>query len=214
MKAQAFIRENLRLEPVPGLSGIRLYTAHSGSRLSQLATGADAPAPYWAYPWAGGLALAHHIRTNPGLVRNKRVLDLGAGSGLVAIAAAQAGATAFAAEIDPHGQAAIGLNADANGVTIKLIPVDLAGPPPTNIDLIAAGDVFYNADVAAVMLPFLERCSAAGVSVLIGDPARRDLPLDRLREIASYPVGDVGDARKSTERIGRIYTPISQQTSS
>ncbi len=209
--AAAFIKASLRREPVAGLPGISLYTAHPASRLSQLAT---EDAPYWAYQWAGGLALAHHFQAHPNLVRGKRILDLGAGSGLIAIAAAQAGATAFAAEIDPHGQAAISLNAEANGVTVQLTSVDLAGPPPTNIDLIAAGDVFYNADVAAVMLPFLERCSAASVSVLIGDPARRDLPLDRLREIASYPVGDVGDARKSTERIGRIYTPISQQTSS
>jgi predicted nicotinamide N-methyase len=214
LKAQAFIRENLRLEPVPGLPGIRLYTAHSGSRLSQLATGADAPAPYWAYPWAGGLALAHHIRAYPDLVRNKRVLDLGAGSGLVAIAAAQAGATTFAAEIDPYGREAIGLNAKANDVEIALIELSLSDEPPPSIDMILAGDVFYNAEVAAIMLPFLQRCASAGLAVLIGDPNRRDLPADRLQEIASYPVGDVGDARKSTERIGRVYTPVSQQTSS
>jgi predicted nicotinamide N-methyase len=214
LKAHAFIRENLRLEPVPGLPGIRLYTAHSGSRLSQLAMGADASAPYWAYPWAGGLALAHHIRTNPGLVRNKRVLDLGAGSGLVAIAAAQAGATTFAAEIDPYGRAAIGLNAKANSVEIALVELSLSDEPPPSIDMILAGDVFYNAEAAAIMLPFLQRCASAGVAVFIGDLNRRDLPADRLQEIASYPVGDVGDARKSTERIGRVYTLILQQTSS
>jgi predicted nicotinamide N-methyase len=100
----AFIRTCLRLEPVPGLPGIKLYTAHSGSRLSRLAKTGDAPAPYWAYPWAGGLALAHHFRAAADLVRGRRVLDLGAGSGLVAIAAAQAGATPFAAEMIPMGE--------------------------------------------------------------------------------------------------------------
>jgi predicted nicotinamide N-methyase len=212
--AASFIKANLRLEPVPGLPGITLYTAHSGSRLSRLAIHGDAPAPYWAYQWAGGLALAHHFAEEPELLRGKRVLDLGAGSGLVAIAAAKAGATALAAEIDEHGRAAIGLNAEANGVTVKLVDVDLGGAPPEGVDLIAAGDVFYNAEVASRMLPFLERCAAAGLSVLIGDPERRDLPINRLREIASYPVGDVGDARASTERVGRVYTLISQQTSS
>ena len=211
--AAAFIKANLRLEPVPGLSGIRLYAAHSGSRLSRLADDEDAPPPYWVYQWAGGLALAQHFRREPGLVWGKRVLDLGAGSGLVAIAAAQAGATAFAAEIDPHGRAAIGLNAEANGVAVELIDVDLAGEPPGGVDVIAAGDVFYNAEIAVQMLPFLERCAGAGIAVLVGDPERRDLPSARLQKIASYPVGDVGDARASAERVGCVYALAHQQTS-
>ena len=203
--AAAFIRNNLRLEPVPGLPGIKLYTAHSGSRLSRLAENDDAPPPYWAYQWAGGLALAHHFAAHPDLVRGKRVLDLGAGSGLVAIAAAQAGARVFGAEIDPYGRAAIPLNATANKVSIELMDVSLASDPPDSIDLIAGGDVFYNAEVAQLMLPFLERCVRRGFEVLIGDPNRRDLPVGQLTELASYPVGDVGDARTSAERMGRIY---------
>lgn len=203
--AAAFIRNNLRLDPVPGLGGLQLYTAHAGSRLSRLAQDDDAPAPYWAYPWAGGLALAHHVRANPEWVEGRSVLDLGSGSGLVAIVAAQAGAKVYAAEIDPYGRAAIRLNAAANGVTVDLIDVDLVGSPPQNVDIIFAGDVFYSAEVAALMLPFLERCAAKGIAVLIGDPNRRDLPVGRLREIASYPVGDVGDARASVDRVGRIY---------
>lgn len=203
----AFIARNLRLEPVPFLPEIRLYTAHPGSRLSQLAQpdDPDPPAPYWAYQWAGGLALAHHFRAQPEVVAQKRVLDLGAGSGLVAIAAIKAGGDAVAAEIDLNGRTAIALNAAANGVVVPLCDIDLAGPPPTGIDLIAAGDVFYNAEVAARMIPFLERCAAAGIAVLIGDPDRRDLPMDRLIQVASYAVGDVGDARASAARTGTVY---------
>jgi predicted nicotinamide N-methyase len=202
-----FITQNLLLTPVPSLPGISLYTAHAGSRLSRLldAETPDPPAPYWAYQWAGGLALGQHFRANPALVAGRRVLDLGAGSGLVGIAAAQAGARVEAAEIDPNGCAAIALNAAANGVSIGLRDLALDGPVPDDIDLIAAGDVFYNPDVAAAMLPFLQRCHSAGIKVLIGDPDRRDLPLEQLELLACYKVGDVGDARDKAERLGAVY---------
>lgn len=204
MNPADFIVENLRLEPVPSLSGIKLYTAHPGSRLSRLTT-PDEAAPYWAYQWAGGLALALHFAAHPDVVAGKYVLDLGAGSGLVGIAAAQAGAMASAAEIDPNGRAAIALNAAANGVTLPLVDVDISGDAPDGFDLIAAGDVFYNPEVGKLMLPFLERCVAAGMDVLIGDPERRDLPVTRLERLASYAVGDVGDARDRAERLGSVY---------
>ena len=199
-----FIRANLRLEPVPSLPEILLYTAHSGSRLSRLVTPDDA-APYWAYQWAGGLALALHLIAHPELVAGKRVLDLGAGSGLVGIVAARAGAMASAAEIDANGRAAIGLNAAANSVALPLVEVDIAGEAPPDFDIILGGDVFYLEEVARAMLPFLQRCAAAGITVLIGDPGRRDLPIDRLIALASYAVSDVGDGRNTTERLGTVY---------
>ena len=207
MNAADFIQTNLRLEPVPSLPDIVLYTAHPGSRLSRLADpdDDDPPAPYWAWQWAGGLALAHHFMAQPAAVAGKRVLDLGAGSGLVGIAAARAGATVSAAEVDPNGRAAIALNAVANAVSIPLVEVDIAGRPPDGFEVIAAGDVFYNPDVGRLMLPFLERCAAAGMAGLMGDPDRRDLPVERLERIASYKVGDVGDARDKAERVGSVY---------
>lgn len=206
-RARAFITQNLRLDPVPSLPAIRLYTAHAGSRLSRLASDDDddPAAAYWAYQWAGGLALVHHFAAHPDAVAGKRVLDLGAGSGLVGTAAARAGADVWAAEIDANGRAAVALNATANEAAIALRDVDLDGPVPADIDLIVAGDVFYNPEVAALMLPFLRRCSDAGIAVLIGDPDRRDLPLAQLDRLACYAVGDVGDARGSAERTACVY---------
>ena len=196
MNPTALITSRLRLQPVPSLPELILYAAHSGSRLSQLADPDDSdPAPpYWAYSWGGGLALAHHLAAHPEAVAGRRVLDLGAGSGLVAIAAAKAGAAqVIASEIDPFGRAAIPLNAAANTVAITLRDTDLAAPPPTDIDVLLAGDVFYSAEVASLMLPYLTRCQAAGITVLIGDPYRKFLPAT-LVELARYAVPDMGAA--------------------
>ena len=186
----AFIRGNLQISETPGLPGLLLYMAHPGSGLSRLVTGA---APYWAYRWAGGMALAHHVTAVPELVRGRRVLDFGAGSGLVGIAAAQAGAAAvFAAEIDPYGVAAIALNAALNDVAIEVLTVDVAAAALPPVDLVLAGDVFYDPGVGRRVLPFLERCLAAGIEVLVGDPGRTDLPLARLTRVAAYDVADAG----------------------
>src|SRR5207244_1431770 len=100
----SFIRDRLRLAPVPLLPEIRLYSAHPGSGLRRLAPakgeGAEPP-PYWAYHWAGGLALARYLLDRPLTAKGRRVLDLGAGSGIVGIAAAMSGASeVIAAEID------------------------------------------------------------------------------------------------------------------
>ena len=181
----AFIRDNLRVTETPGLEGLRLYTAHAGSGLSRLTA-----TPYWAYRWAGGMALARYLAERAGLVAGKRVLDFGAGSGLVAIAAVQAGAAAvFAVETDPYGVAAIGVNAALNGVAVDVLAADAVVPP---VDLVLAGDVFYAPEVAERVLPVLERWAAAGVNVLVGDPCRTGLPLTRLERLASYPVNDAG----------------------
>lgn len=193
-----FVRERLRLGTAPGFPEIRLYLAHPGSglwRLAELAGGGgNAASPYWAYVWAGGAVLARHVLTCPETVAGKRVLDLGAGSGLVGIAAALAGATRVrAAERDPFGIAAIDLNAAANGVALETLAGDATGGAVPAVDLILAGDVFYDRAIARRMAPFLTRCAAAGVAVLVGDPGRRDLPVDLLTPVADYPAADFGD---------------------
>ena len=195
MGLDAFIRERLPLEPVPGVPEIRLHRAGPRSGLMRLAE-ADPSfgSPYWARPWGGGLALARHVLDHPETVAGKRVLDLGAGSGLVAIAAALAGAGEVrAADVDPYAVAATRLNAAANGVAVEAIHDDLTAGDPPDVELLLVGDLFYDPDLAARVTAFLERCVAAGIAVLIGDPFRAHLPIERLRVVAEYPVADYGD---------------------
>ncbi len=191
----------MRLAPMPSLPDIRLYLAHPGSglrRLLELDDDSDESAagplpPYWAYAWAGGAVLARYVLDHPAIVAGKRVLDLGAGSGLVGIAAAKAGAReVIAAEIDRNGVAALRLNAQANGVAIQICDEDVTAGPPPAVDLVLAGDVFYAQDVGQRMMPFLDRCLAAGIDVLVGDPGRAWLPRLRLRLLGEYEVPDVG----------------------
>ena len=155
------------------------------------------PPPYWAFAWAGGQALARYVLDQPETVAGKRVLDLAAGSGLVAIAAAKAGAApVIAADIDAFTEPAIALNAEANDVYIEIITQDLldhAAPPQPRYDVILVGDLFYERDTAARALAFLDRHAATGARVLIGDPGRTYLPKERLD--AARRIFRAGDAR-------------------
>ena len=197
-----FILANLPIAAVASVPEIRLHTARPASGLWRLAR-LDAHgfgSPYWAYHWAGGLALARHILDRPETVAGRRVLDLGAGSGIVGIAAANAGASeVIAADIDRYAVAALGLNAAANGVGVSVVLDDLTAGPPLPVDLIAVGDLFYERDLARRVTGFLDRCRARGIDVLIGDPGRAFLPRSRLRLLAEYPVPDVGEVNTAMD---------------
>ncbi len=180
-----FITANLVLLPVPFVPEVAIYTAQPGSGLSRL----GGPPPYWAYAWAGGAALARFVLDREG-VRGRTVLDFGAGSGLVGIAAAKAGARVHAVEADPWGRAAVAVNAAANGVSVAL-----AACQP---DLVLCGDVFYGPEVAARVLPLLDGFRAGGARVLVGDPGRADLPRAGLVLLAEVEVRDMGDGPDKT----------------
>ena len=207
----AFIRANMLIAPVPSLPEILLYTAHPATGLRRLVDfdeeEAEPQPPYWAYPWAGGAVLARYILDRPQVVAGRRVLDLGAGSGLVSIAAAKAGArTVIAAEIDRNGVAALGLNAAANDVAIAVIGEDITAGTPPAVDIVTVGDVFYAQDVAERVIPFLDRCRAAGMEVLIGDPGRTYLPRSRLRLLAEYKVPDFGETKDTAMKPSGVFS--------
>lgn len=204
LDVKSFIRENLLLAAVPSVPEIRLHTAHPGSGLRRLEGDA---APYWAYPWAGGTALARYILDHPQTVLGRSVLDLGAGSGLVAIAAAKAGARdVLAAEIDRNALAALELNLAANAVSATIIDQDILGAEPPPVDLVLVGDLFYERRLATRVTAFLDRCVTAGIEVLVGDLGREHLPLSRLKMLADYPVPDFGDGRGAALKLGRVFT--------
>jgi predicted nicotinamide N-methyase len=182
-----FVLANTTLTPVPLVPEVLLHSAVEAMDLWEL-TDHDQP-PFWAFPWAGGQALARHLLDHPGLVRDKKVFDLASGSGLVAIAAALAGADSVTAnDIDPLSLTAVRLNASANGVSVTPLPGDQLDSDAQGADVVLAGDVFYDAEITALMLPFLTRAAARGALVLLGDPDRAHLPRDRFVRYGRYEV--------------------------
>lgn len=196
--ARAFVIRHTRLRPVPGLEHVRLHLADEVLPLwhaTQLETGdPEAPLPYWAFAWAGGLAIARYLLGHPEAVAGRRVFDLGSGSGLCAIAAMRAGAVeATGADIDPFAAAAIGLNARANGLRVRVVERDVLDDDPVDTDVVLAGDCWYEASLAERVLIWLREAASRGASVLVGDPGRRFLPATEVVPLASY------DVRTTTE---------------
>jgi predicted nicotinamide N-methyase len=185
-----FVRQHTRPAPVPLVPEIVLRQATDPYLVweSYRAERGDeaAPMPFWAFAWAGGQALARHLLDDPAVVAGKRVLDVGSGSGLVAVAAKLAGAAEVVAnEIDPTALLAIGLNAAANGVRISLLDKDILDGDGAGADVVLIGDLCYEEPVASRIKSFVDRVADR---VLIGDPGRSYLPFGQWRRVARYQV--------------------------
>jgi len=166
--------------------------------------------PYWAVAWPGGQALARHLLDHPALVRGRRVLDFGSGGAVEGVAAAKAGATSvLCADVDPLAAAAAQANATLNGVHLDVTHEDLLGAPRGAWDVVIAGDVCFEPELAMRIIAWLRALSAAGCDVLLGDPSRVALPLDALDLLATYEAPHDGDVRALTRwktlvaRVGR-----------
>jgi predicted nicotinamide N-methyase len=207
---RAFVLRHTRLQPVPGLEEIRLHLAGDVLPLwhaVQIEAGdPDAALPYWAFAWAGGLAIARYLREHPRTVAGRRVLDFAAGSGLCAIAALAAGASeAISADIDAFALAAVELNARANGRRVALVRRDVLDEEPPDVDVILAGDCCYEARLAERVVPWLRRAHERGIDVLIGDPGRRYLPADELVVLAGYDVRTTTELEDLALKRGQVY---------
>jgi predicted nicotinamide N-methyase len=161
--------------------------------------------PFWASAWAGGLAVARLLLDEPERVAGRSVLDLGSGSGLCAIAAALAGATVTAADVDELSLVAVELNAAANGVAVRGVHRDLLSEPPPAFDVILAGDVCYERTMSERAIGWLRRARVAGTEVLLGDPGRAYLPAAGLTLLARYPMTPDADLEGPARTETRVY---------
>jgi predicted nicotinamide N-methyase len=190
---EGFILANTRLQHPPHVPELRLYLADEVTpiwRMTEEELGQiGLPPPFWAFAWAGGQALARYLLDHPAEVAGKRVFDLGSGSGLVAIAAMKAAATAAEArDLDPFCAAAIAVNARANFVSVAFERADPLDEDPPRVDVICAGDVCYERPLAERAIPWLKAAHHRGTRVLIGDPGRTYFPKTGLLKLAEYRV--------------------------
>jgi predicted nicotinamide N-methyase len=203
--------DRLRLSQVPLVPEVRLFVAEDATVLwarLEAEAGQTMAAPFWASPWAGGQALARYVLDHPEVVAGRAVLDLASGSGLVAIAAAMAGAAATTAnDIDPYAIAAITANAQANDVAVDVLSGDLLDGDGGGAEVVLAGDVLYNQALAGQVLPFLHRLAEHGAYVLVGDPDRGYVPHDWLKTVASYRLLVSGAAEDAQIERTNVLAP-------
>lgn len=208
---RALIARHTRLQPVEGVTGVRLHLADELApvwRATETALGiTGAPIPFWAFAWAGGLAIARYLEEHPDEVSGKQVVDVATGSGLCAIVAMRLGAARSSGiDIDPFAEAAVALNARANGVKVGFVGRDLLDDEPPDADVLLAGDTWYEGPLAERVLPWLRRAAANGTRVLVGDPGRRYLPADRFVVLATYDVRTTTQLEDREVLPARVFT--------
>ena len=212
---RAFVLANTAIHAVPHAPEIRLHVADEAVALWQLTEDeleAEGLAPpFWAFAWGGGQGLARWVLDHPDAVRGLGVVDFASGSGLVGIAAARAGAaTVTCCEIDPMGEAAIALNAEANGIAPPAVVCgDVIGRSRAAFgmcDLVLVGDVHYDRGFAERVTPWLEALAAGGCRVLVGDPGRAYFPHDRNWQcLARYEVATMRALEDSAIRSVGVF---------
>jgi predicted nicotinamide N-methyase len=210
-----FVRRNTAITALPLVPEIRLHLATEVTPIWQATEESLArnglPPPFWAFAWAGGQALARFLLDHPAEVAGRFVLDFGAGSGIVAIAAAKAGAAGvLASDIDDFAAAAIGANAALNGVQIDITTADVIGNADPRWEVVTAGDVCYEQPMAGRVTAWLRSLAVSGRVVMLGDPGRAYLPADALRERSRYLVPTSRELEDRDSREGIVWEVTSQ----
>jgi predicted nicotinamide N-methyase len=207
----SFIRAQTVLGHAPLMPELSLHLAAEVTELWHATEGwLEARAvepPFWAFAWAGGQALARYLLDHPEVVRGKDVVDVACGGGIVALAAAKAGARRVRAyDVDPLAVEATRLNAEANGISVEGFCSAAEDLEDEDASVVTAGDVFYDARMTALLLPWLRAQAERGAQVLVGDPGRAYRPEEGLRLLARYAVETPLELEGHVQREGRVYT--------
>jgi predicted nicotinamide N-methyase len=216
-----FVVANTTIGSAPLVPEIRLHVARDSRAIFEAAEALARPAearfpPYWAFAWPGGQALARHLLDNRSLLLGRRIVDIGSGSGIGAIAAVMGGAAhVLAVDIDPVAEVAIALNGAANACTGRIATTtrDVLGDMP-DADLVLISDLVYEPELALRVGAFIDRVAAAGGKLLLGDRARTRQPTGRLDELARYVAPLFPPLVDDEIEEGRVWRLVSRSRSS
>jgi predicted nicotinamide N-methyase len=199
------------LRPVPLCPELVAHHAHSLIEVWEAAErlgGQPLPAPFWAYPWAGGSALARVLLDQPELARGKRVLDFGAGGGVVAVAAACAGAARVVAnDIDAVALLVCSSAASAQGVSIETLHADVCADPARadEFEVVLCSDLHYERHETPRQKRVLARARRAGAEVVVADAGRTYFDPAGMELLAEYDVPVPADLEGGEVRRARVY---------
>ncbi len=185
-----------RYAPVAPVDGCAPLVAHQAPDVFALwqaweaATGRRQPVPFWAAVWPAAQVLARWLLDHPARVEHARVLDLGCGGGVVAIAAAAAGAAHVVAnDVDPAALAVALQNAAANRVHIEGDNTDLLDHPSSvRADLVLVADLFYERQQAGRIAVFLQAVRRSGTRAIVADAGRTFAPRTGIAIVAHQRV--------------------------
>jgi predicted nicotinamide N-methyase len=198
------------LSPVPLCPEIRAFTARSLVEIWEAAerhTGCTLPAPFWAFPWPAGAALARTVLDEPGLVGGKRVVDVGCGGGVASLACARAGGRVVANDTDPLALEVTRLAATAQGLRVDTLWADLTREdlPGDPAEVWLCGDLAYDRSTAPLERSLLRAAAGRGATVLVADAERAYFDASGLELIAEHTIPVVTDLEGVERRTARVY---------
>lgn len=169
--------------------------------------GGEVPPPYWAFAWAGSVALARLVLDRPSIARGRCVIDFASGCGLAGLAAKRAGASrVLCVDIDPLAECAASMNAALNGLEIETRTQDLVGRAiGPDWGLVLAGDICYEQPTAGRVIPWLRGLVRDGRDVLLADPGRAYAPSDGLEEVMRVTVPTTRDLESRDSRETLVW---------
>lgn len=208
---ERLLAEHAPLAPVPLCPEILAHQARALIDIweaSERVAGQPLAAPFWAYAWPGGCALARVLLDDPGLVRGQRVLDFGAGGGVTSLAAARAGAASVTAnDIDPWALMVVDIAARAQGLSVATLADDICETPALvdDYDVVLCSDLAYERREAPRQRAVLERAAANHSLVLVADAGRTYFDDTGMERMASYEIEVPQDLEGVARREARVY---------
>ncbi|HEX6307248.1 MAG TPA: methyltransferase domain-containing protein [Longimicrobiales bacterium] len=208
---EALLATHAPLAPVPLCPEIRAHQAHNLVAVWEAAerlAGRPLAAPFWAYAWPAGCALARVLLDAPALVRDRSVLDFGAGGGVTALAAARAGAASVTAnDIDPWALLVTEIAAAAQQLDIATLAGDVCETPALadDFDVMLCGDLAYERREAPRQRRVLVRAAAQGATVLVADAGRTYFDATGMTLLGEYELDVPEDLEGVARRRALVY---------